>query len=93
MKFFSLHADKHSILSFWVSVTRPDQSTQNKFAYLCNISIKALGIKLSFFPADKQESFLQVGSINLGVISHTGRKYQKQSVYKIFAISQGKHEG
>ena len=36
------------ILSFWVSVTRHTQSTQNKFAYLCNISIKAWGIKLIF---------------------------------------------
>ena len=29
------------ILSFWVSVTSYAQSTQNKFAYFCNISIKA----------------------------------------------------
>ena len=36
------------ILSFWVSVTRHAQSTQNKFAYLCNISIKAWGMKLIF---------------------------------------------
>ena len=28
------------ILSFWVSVTRHAQSTENKFAYLCHISIK-----------------------------------------------------
>ena len=27
------------ILSFWVSITRHAQSNQNKFAYLCNISI------------------------------------------------------
>ena len=45
---YFLHADKHWILSFWVSVTRHAQSTQNKFAYLCNISIKAWGMKLSF---------------------------------------------
>ena len=36
------------ILSFWVSVTRHAQITQNKFAYLCNISIKAWGMKLIF---------------------------------------------
>ena len=36
------------ILSFWVSVTRHAQSTLNKFAYLCNISIKASGMKLIF---------------------------------------------
>ena len=29
------------ILSFLVSVTKHAQNTQNKFAYLCNISIKA----------------------------------------------------
>ena len=29
------------ILSFWVNVTRHAQSTQNKFAYLCHISIRA----------------------------------------------------
>ena len=31
-----------------LSVTRRVQSTQNKFAYLCNISIKAWAMKLSF---------------------------------------------
>ena len=36
------------ILSFWVSVTRHTQSTQNKFPYLCNVSIKAWGMNLSF---------------------------------------------
>ena len=36
------------ILSFWGSVTRHAQSNQNKFVYLCNISIKAYGMKLSF---------------------------------------------
>ena len=36
------------ILSFWVSVTRHAQTTQNKSAYLCNISIKVWGMKLIF---------------------------------------------
>ena len=52
----SLHAFKSSwnlllILSFWVSVTRHAQSTQKKFAYLCNIcniSIKSWWMKLIF---------------------------------------------
>ena len=52
-----------------------------------------MGDKVEFLPADKHKSFLQDGSITLGVISQTGPKYQKQSVYNIFAISQGKHEG
>ena len=52
-----------------------------------------MGDEVVFFPAVKHESFLQDGSINLGVISQTDPKYQKQSVYNIFAISQEKHEG
>ena len=52
-----------------------------------------MGDEAEFLPADKHKSFLQDGSITLGVISQTGPKYQKQSVYNIFAISQWKHEG
>ena len=48
--------------------------------------------EVDFLPADKHKSFLQDGSITLGVTSLTGPKYQKHSVYNIFAISQGKHE-
>ena len=57
-------------LAFWVSVPRYSQSTQNRFAYLCNISIKARG-KVDFLPADKHKSFLQDDSITLGVHSQT----------------------
>ena len=46
-----------------------------------------------FLPADKHKSFLQGGTITLGVISQTSPKYEKQPVCNIFAISQGKHEG
>ena len=49
--------------------------------------------EVEFLPADKLKSFLQDGSITLGVISQTCPKYQKQSIYSIFEISQGKHEG
>ena len=52
-----------------------------------------MGDEVEFLPADEHKSFLQDGSITLGVISQTGPKYQKQSVYNIFTISQGKHEG
>ena len=83
-----MHADKHWILSFRVSVTRHGQSTWKKVAYLCNISIK-----VEFLSADKHKSILQEGGITLGEISPTDPKYQKQSVYNIFAISQWKHEG
>ena len=51
-----------------------------------------MGDEVEFLPADKHKSFLQDGSITLGVISQTGPKYQKQSVCNIFAISRGKHE-
>ena len=90
---YFLHGDKHWILSFWVSVTRHSQSTQNKFAYLCNISIKAWGMKLSFCLQINTKVFYKMVASLLGVISQTGLKYQKQSVYNNFAISQGKHEG
>ena len=59
-----------------MSVTRNAQSTQNKFAYLSNISIKAWGGEVEFLPVDKQKRFLQNGSITLGVISQTGPKYK-----------------
>ena len=49
--------------------------------------------EVEFLPVDKHKSFLQDGSITLGVIRQTGPKYQKQSVYSIFTMSQGKHEG
>ena len=52
-----------------------------------------MGDEVEFFPADKRKSFLQDGSITLAVISQTGPKYQEQSVYNIFAVSQGPHEG
>ena len=51
-----------------------------------------MGNEVEFLPADKHKSFLQDGSITLGIISQTGRKYQKQSAYNIIAISHGKHE-
>ena len=51
-----------------------------------------MGDGIEFLPADKHKSFLQDGSIALGVGSQAGPKYQKQPVYNILAISQGKHE-
>ena len=36
------------ILFFWVCIARNAQSTQNKLAYLCNISRKTCGMKLFF---------------------------------------------
>ena len=35
-----------------------------------------MGDEVEFLPADKHKSFLQDGSITLGVISQTGTKYQ-----------------
>ena len=51
-----------------------------------------MGDEVEFLPADKHKSFLQDGSVTLVVISQTSPKYQKQSVYNIFAIFHGKHE-
>ena len=47
-----------------------------------------MGDEVEFLPADKQKSFLQDGSITLSVISQTGPKYQKQSVYNIFTMNE-----
>ena len=80
------------ILVFWMSLTRHAQSTQNKFAYLCNISIKAWARKLIFCLKINPKSFLQDDSVTLGVRSQTGPKHQKQPVNKIFATFQGKQE-
>ena len=80
------------ILSFWVCVTRHSQSTQNKFAYLCNISSKAWEMKLIFY-LQINTSFLQVNSIILGVLSQACPKYPEQHVYNIFAMSKKKCEG
>ena len=49
--------------------------------------------EVDFLSADKHKSFLQDNSITLDVHSQTSPKYQKQPVYNISAISQGKHEG
>ena len=51
-----------------------------------------MGDEIEFLPTDKHKIFLQDCSITLGVISQTVPKYQKQSAYIVFAISQGKHE-
>ena len=51
-----------------------------------------MGDEVEFLLADKHKSFLQDGSFDLEVISQTGSKYQEQSVYNIFVISQGRHE-
>ena len=52
-----------------------------------------MGDEVEFLPADKHKSFLQVDSVTLGAPSQTGPRYQKYSVYNIFAITQGKHKG
>ena len=70
------------ILSFWVCATRHVQSTQNeKFAYLRNISRKAWvggGSEVDFLPASKHESYLDVHSIILGLLSQACPKCLKQ---------------
>ena len=52
-----------------------------------------MGDQFDFLPAYKQKGFLQVDSITLRVHSHACLNNQKQQVYNIFVISQGKREG
>ena len=61
------------------------------------ISPEKHGGEVEFFPANKcesflHESFLQVDSITLDLLSQACLMYPKQ-VYNIFVISQGKREG
>ena len=78
-----------------MSLTRHDQSTENKFAYLCKKwgMYKSIGDEVNFLPADKHKSSPQDDSITLGVRIKTCPKYQKEEVCNIFAIFQGKCEG
>ena len=47
--------------------------------------------EVDFLPANKQESFLQVNSITLGLLSQVCPTYPKQA-YNIFVIPQGKRK-
>ena len=49
--------------------------------------------EVDFLPADKHKSFVQDDNFTLDVRNQTDAKCQKQPVYNIFAISQGKHKG
>ena len=52
-----------------------------------------MGDEVDFLAADKNESFLQVDSITLGLHSQACPRYPKYQVSNILAISQGKPEG
>ena len=59
------------MLPFWLRIIRHVQSTQNKIAYLLNISRIAWWMKL-LLPAYKPKHFIQVESTTLGVlVRHT----------------------
>ena len=81
------------IVSFSVFVTRHAPSTQNKKLAYTQYFQKSMGDEVDFLSADKDESFIQVDSITLGVHSQACPKYPKQQVYRIFATSQAKHDG
>ena len=81
------------ILSFWVSLTSHSQSTQNKFAYLCNISIKTCGIKLIFRLQINTEVFYKMIVSRWVCLARQTQSTKNKPVYNIFVISQGKHEG
>ena len=53
---------------------------------------KSMGDEADFSPGNIYKRFLQDDNITLGVCSQTDPKHQKEPVYNIFAISQGKHE-
>ena len=55
----------------------PKLLQNKKYAYLCIISRKMWGDEIDYLLADKQEDFLQVDSIALGVCSQDSPKYQK----------------
>ena len=72
------------ILSVWVCITRHTQSTQNKFAYLCNISRKTWGTKLIFLHADKHESLLQTDTVILMVMVKHSQSSQNRKLAMSF---------
>ena len=82
MKFIFLHTDKYWSLQQGDTIILGDC---NQACPSLQYLHKSMGDEVEFLSADKHKSFLQHGSITFG--------YQKQSVYNIFAISQGKHEG
>ena len=48
---------------------------------------------MKLIPADKHKNFPQIDSITLGVLGQACPKHQKQQLYNIFVISQGKRKG
>ena len=59
----------YNVITFWVPVARHARSTQNKYAFMRNISLRNVGDEVDLLPADKQKTFLLVDSIFLGVCS------------------------
>ena len=76
-------------LSVLVCATSHAQRTQNKkFAYLCNISRKELGLKLIFCLQMNLKVFYKlIGSLSVCLVRHAQSTQNK--VYNIFVISQG----
>ena len=96
--YYFLHADEHWSLPLGDTIILGEcnQECPKYPKYVCislQYFLKSMGDEVEFLSADKDRRFLQDDSITLGVISKAGPKCQKQSVYNIFAISQGKHEG
>ena len=74
MEFIFLHADKHCSLQEddTVILGECNQACPKYPKWVC-ISLhylhKSMGDEVEFFPADRNESFLEDGSVTLGVIS------------------------
>ena len=54
---------------------------------------KSLGDEVDFLPGDKHKGFLQDDRTSLGNDSITLPKVPKMTIYNIYEMSQGKHEG
>ena len=82
MKFIFLHAAKHRSLpqGYAIILGACNHACPKYPKYVC-ISLQYL--------------YKRMGGevVNSGVSSQTGPKYQNQSVYNIFEISQRKHQG
>ena len=82
------------ILSFWVCIARHAQSTQNKFAYLCNISRKTWGFDFFCLQINTKVFDKLIVSLLFGFVEPGMLKGPKIMVLQyLYNISSGKREG
>ena len=84
---------KKLLLSLWVCVAMHVQSTQNKKVLIHLQYFKEnVTDEVDFLPAVKNQRFLQIDTINLGVCGQASPRYRKKQVCSLFAISLEKSE-